>query len=267
MSLFTDHPVMTAVILAAVAVGVAFVGWSARRHRHALLDTPTLTCAELADATTGSGSVVAEVIGRTRPGSGGPLSGPYSTSPCVWYRTQVTRHYRKRVRNGKNGGYRTRNATETVEEYQSHEPFEIHDATGRVVFDPAGVRTDAPVKSHQRFVRGNRRRGGRRRAKATTAIGKAATEVAEVFGDGSGTTGYTYREWILRPDQKVFALAQAQADGRNLLLRRPDDSPFMLSTRSEAELMKSAWLRQCCCFAGAAALVVFAMGVLVYDML
>ncbi|NYE45109.1 hypothetical protein HDA32_000229 [Spinactinospora alkalitolerans] len=255
-----------ALILGGIAAVGFFLGWRARRRRLALLDTPTMTCAQLAEATAGARAVVSEVVGQAEPGPAGPLTAPFSGSPCVWYRTEVVRHYRKRVRDGK-GNHRTQNRRETVEKNASHQPFQIRDTTGRVAFDPAGADVDSPAKSHQRYERGSQRRATAQAAQGGSGgIAQVAEQAVRWLGDGSGTKGYTYREWILRPEQRLFALGQVRPHGSELVMSRPDDRPFVLSTRSEEALLKNDWLFQRICFGGALALAVAAMGILVYGL-
>ncbi|RCV51081.1 GIDE domain-containing protein [Marinitenerispora sediminis] len=265
MELVTEHPIVTALVLTAVAAALGYGGWQARTRRLALLDTPTLTAAQLAEATSRTGGVVAEVAGAAEAGPGGRLSAPFSGDACVWYRTEVVRHYRERVRDGK-GNHRTRNRTQTVESNRSSEPVLLRDDTGRVAFHPDGADIDRSVRSHERYepVRGGSARpprGGRARA-----LHLARQAAREVLTDGRGTTGYTYREWVVRPGQRLFAFGRVSAEGETLAMRRPEAGPFLLSTRSEREITRGDWTTQRLCFGGALAVVALAMGVLVFGL-
>ncbi|MFC7326411.1 GIDE domain-containing protein [Marinactinospora rubrisoli] len=258
MEFVTEHPIVTALVLTVIAVALAFPGWQARTRRLALLDTPTLTAAQLADSTARTGGLLAEVTGTAEPGPAGRLTAPFSDEACVWYRTEVVRHYRQRVRDSK-GNHRTRNRSETVESNTSFEPLLLRDDTGRVTFHPDGADVDRPVRSHERYEPA--RRGAPNGAKA-----QALHLAREILTDGSGTTGYTYREWVVRPGQRLFAFGRVTAEGETLAMRRPEQGPFLLSTRSEREITRGDWTSQRLFFGGALAVVLLAMGVLVYGL-
>ncbi|GLU49207.1 GIDE domain-containing protein [Nocardiopsis ansamitocini] len=238
--------IIAALILAAVAALFFLFGFLVRKKRLVFIDTPTLTAAQLAEATFRAGEVVAEVSGRTGAGPAGPLSGPYSEIPCVWYETTVVRHYRKTETDSK-GNARLVNATETVETNESHQVLTIKDATGRVLFEPVKGSVDGASQTHERYEQAGRR--DRR------------------YGHRQGTTGFTYRERALKPDVAVFAIGRVRAQDSTLVMGKPENGPFMVSTRSEAEHLKSGWFWQRFWFGGSLTAVAVAMGLIVYDLL
>ncbi|TQN27574.1 E3 ubiquitin ligase [Haloactinospora alba] len=263
MDFLAENPFLFALALVVLAGVLAWFGWQHRSRRVALLDTPTLTCAQFADATAQRGAVTGELSGTAEPAPDGTLSAPFSSTPCVWHRTEVIRHYRKRENNQRNGS-RTVRRRETIAKNESPEAFQLADSTGRLMFAPDGAWVDAPVKSLDRFERGTGPRSRNTSDSAMSQLATAAKDMAvSVARDGS-TIGYTYREWIIRPQERIFALGAVQRNGSGLLMSRPEGAPYVLSTRSEAEITRSDLLWQRVFLGGTLACVMVAMALTAY---
>lgn len=105
--------------LLALALGATF--FLIARHRvalaRALSTTAVLGCAELTAAAGLRRSVI--VVGRTGPGSTGPLQAPITGQDCVWYRVVWW-----------SGGPGASDRRRSV--YRSSEPFTVTDSTGAV---------------------------------------------------------------------------------------------------------------------------------------
>ena len=54
--------------------------------------------------------------------------------------------------------------------------------------------------------------------------------------------GYRLTEWALPLDQTIYVLGEAQETGQQLVIRKPSesDTPFIISTKSEEQLVATA---------------------------
>src|SRR5262245_41497709 len=101
-----------AVIVIVVGVAGIVVGFLARRHKNAMGKAATVGCVDVRDVAQDGEPVTCEVVGTAETAKA-PLTGPFSGTPCLWYRTKVSRRYRERERDS-NGHYRTVTRTEEV---------------------------------------------------------------------------------------------------------------------------------------------------------
>lgn len=238
-------------ILGVAAVVLAIVGFIGRRRRLAMLDTPTLTCAQAADQIGRTGApVTCEVVGTVQPGGAGLLTSPFTKTACVWFEVEVTRHYRDKTRTSK--GTRTTSRSERIEHFRCKDAFGLHDATGAIAVLPADAHIDHPHKTlHDRMSEGQ-----------AEAFYRQAT--GRDLPGGWRTTGYTFEERVIPPGRQVYALGQAHHQGAGLELRPPQEGPHLISLRDEKTFSKSMATRQYAGFGGAvvvalAAIVVLAM--------
>lgn len=243
------------VILGIAAVAAAVVGYIGRRRRLAMLDTPTLTCAQAADQIGATGApVVCEVVGSAQPGGKGLITSPFTKTACVWFELEVTRHYRATTRDSK-GRTRTTTRSERIEHFRTRDAFGIHDQTGAISVIPADAHIDHPHKTlHDRMSE------GQARAFYHQATGRN-------LGGGFRTVGYTFEERVIPPGRQLYALGQAHHQGSGLELHPPQEGPHLISLRGEQEFSKSMAVRQYTGFGGAAACAVAAIVVIVISML
>ena len=234
------------VLLLAVAAGLGVWHRMLTMRLRAMAGAETVSCADLAElreaaaqaAGQGAFSHVCEVVGAVQAGEHGPLTAEVSRAECVWHRHVVRRRYRQRTRTA--DGTRTETRTETVAELTSSQPFVVRDSSGAVLVDPAGARFDRVEQVVDRFER---------------ARGGGGLDVS-VFGislsGGDGTVGYEYEEWVLRPGQRVYVLGVASDRTGVLTMRKPAAGPYIVSTRSEEELVGSARTQRTLAVTGAA---------------
>jgi E3 Ubiquitin ligase len=245
-------------------VAAALALWelhNARGKLRAMAAAETVPCADLVSlrdaAAEAAGAGVfnhaCEVVGVTEPGDTGPLTAELSKTECVWHRHVVKRRYEDKSRDS-NGNTTTTTRTETVAELTSTAPFHVRDDSGTVLVDPAGITADHAEQVVDRFEpRGS---GG----------GGFSVEVLgfNVLGRGGDRTlGYEYEEWVIRPGKHVYVLGEATDRAGRLVMGKPAKGPFVLSTRSEEELVRGARIRRavslaCACVgvAGGVALLV-----------
>lgn len=241
------------VILIAAGVAGFFFAQRARRHLHAMIGAETLPVAEITErhrtaleiAGSGGFGEVLEVVGAAAPGPEGPLVAEFSKQSCVWHRHEIKRRY-KDTRRESNGRTRTTQRTETVASLESSQPFGVTDQSGTIVVQADGANVDRPEKVVSRFERARPDRAQ-----------------IEVFGiqlsgwNRDDTIGYEYTEWILRPGARLYVHGLVSDHTGQLAFGKPDDGPFVVSTRTEQDLRKSTGLRQkLFAFGGLAAIVV-----------
>ncbi|MGW0517679.1 GIDE domain-containing protein [Crossiella sp. NPDC003009] len=216
-------------VLLVAGVGGYLYAHHLRRHVHALIATETQPVAELETYRGAAAEVatsvrrVAEVLGHAEPGPHGPLVSELSRTECVWHRHLVRRRYRK-VSTDSRGRRKVSEHTETVAENSSGPLFGVRDGSGLVYVDPAGARPDAPELVMQRF--------------------EPAEQAPQGFLDQllgpsrqAGTIGYEYNEWVLRPGARLFVHGLLADRGQGpLVFGRPAKGPYVISTRSEAEV-------------------------------
>lgn len=230
--------IIGAVILAvAGAIGLV-VGLFAKRRLDAMSGTTTVGCADVAGVAGDDEAKPCEVVGNAEIAQEG-LVAPLSGTPCVWYRTTVSRRYHDRRGDDDNGGNRTR--TRRISQQESPAPFALRDHSGVTTILPEGANVIGESKSVDRFepyVPGMRSSGEGSMAERAVSIG-----LHLLTDSDNGTIGYEYREWILREGSKLYVRAGAMRDHTGKAwLQKPESGPFLISTKSEAALTKRSRL-------------------------
>jgi len=251
--------VVGAVVALVLAGVMLYLSRDARaRHRKMYLTETTTTgtlrsLQEAAASAAGAGAFQqqVELAGKAVAGPGGLLTSEMSKTSCVWHHHRVTRKYRK-VSHDSKGNRQTSTAEEVVTENVTHDSFLLRDAEGDITLVP-GDEVDGARKALSEFREGDRDR-------------------VELFGfsfagnnDGD-TLGYEYEEWVLAPDTAIFVQGEVSDRDGTLRVTEPEEKgDFVISTRSEAALLKKAdhaarlygWLAVA---AGALALVLLVVG-------
>lgn len=226
-----------AVLVVLGAVGIVLAHRS-RSRLHAMIAADTLPVRELEEhrrtladlGSAGSFRKVCEVVGQAAPHPDGPLRSDLTGTECVWHRHTTTRRYRVTERDS-DGDWRTTERTQTVVDQTSAQGYAIVDGTGIIGVDPNGTTPDAPERVAQRFE----------------PVGAQHTGLLAAVAGGFGghqeeTIGFTHEEWVIRPGQQLYVLGEVHDRIGPLVIGRPDASsdPFIISTRSEAELRAGA---------------------------
>jgi hypothetical protein len=231
------------VFLLAGGVGVFFL----RRFRdqlHAMIGTETWAIEELEQQKRAAQEVVgegefrqqAEVVGVAHPRPEGLIVSEGSGTECVWFHYQVEIEFREEYWDNE-GRRKTRKRTETVHDNVSHEGYALRDDNGQLIgIDPNGAPPDRPEQTLDRFDPRER-------------------EQPEVFGvklpkflDSSNIIGHHHKEWVIRPEQRLYVLGEAHDKIGPLVMAKPPQGHFIISTRSEQELRRDRerkhwWLR------------------------
>ncbi|MET9021381.1 GIDE domain-containing protein [Actinopolymorpha sp. NPDC004070] len=226
------------IVVLVVGAVCAYFARSARARQHAMITTDTLSAQELGAlqqaavqaAGPGAFRYRVEVTGQLCAGEAGPLRSELAKVDCVWHRHVVTRKYWE-TRRDRKGSSRRVSRTEVVSQHSSGQPFRVQDPSGVVTVYPGDVAVDGAQKVLDRFERDT---GG---GQATLQLGKFRMSIPA--GD-SGTDGYQYEEWVLRPGRRAYVLGEA-SDGTGELAIT---DPLIVSTRTEAELLARSHSRQ-----------------------
>lgn len=235
---------MTAYIVGAVVALAAagFCFWqareaSARRARLLLTETSStgllreLQAAATAAAGPGSFAELVELEGVAVAGPRGLLTSEISRTACVWHRHEITRKYRD-VDHDSKGRRQTTTKEEVVTENSTQEPFGLRDADGEITIVPT-VDVDHVRKSVSEF------RESHERNDSTIKVGSFSFSIPS-GGDGD-TLGYTYEEWVLEPDTRIFVQGEARDRGGELEVVEPRGKHSLaISTRSEEALLDDA---------------------------
>ncbi|QUH05074.1 helicase [Saccharopolyspora erythraea] len=220
-------------LLVAAVVGF-FLMRNARDELHAMIGAETLPVQQLellrgaSDSVGGRGGFrkQCEVVGAAHPRPEGVLVSQLGGAECVWYRYEVKRHY-EHVRH-RNGQRRVTRHAEVVAGHTSWEGYAVRDDHGVLIgVDPNGTAPDRPEQVVSRFEP--------YRPQGPSLFG---VQLPAIF-DASGTTGYEYTEWVLRPGQRLYVLGEVHDRIGPLVIGKPErDGHFIVSTRSEEELRR-----------------------------
>lgn len=254
----------------AFLVGAGVLGYFVYRaaaKQKAMVLTETLTASELgqlrdaAEQAAGPGTFRhdTEVVGAVAPGPGGALEAEMSGKRCVWHRHVITRKYWEERRDS-NGNHRRRTREEKIGEGSSDQPFYVRDETGTVLVNPTVDMIDGLRPAFSKFEKANERRG--------TKVEIGSFKLTLPSGRRGGTIGYKYEEWVLPPKRRVYVLGEASDDGNDIVVGKPvEGGTFLISVRSEEELLAATRKRQQLFGIGAVACAVIGAGLLVYGLL
>lgn len=222
-------------VLIAVAAGALAYAHFARRAARGMTATETLSCGDITTLAQGVAGEVGggsfrqrcEVVGAAAPGPGGAIRAPESGQEAVWHRTQVTRHWRERQTVQRDGRSVTEmvDRSETVSEIVSEAPFVVRDDSGTIAVAPAGADVDAPEKVVDRSEQGDR---------ADSAVEVVA---GALLGSEQGER-FEHEEWIIRPGARLYVHGEISDATGQVAFAKPADGRFLISTRSEEQIVK-----------------------------
>lgn len=252
------------ILLLVVAAGAAFYAHTERRKARVATATETMSCGDIAALSSAVAGEVGggdftqrcEAVGAAAAGPNGLLQGPESGADAVWTRTKVTHKYwemeTRRV-NDRTERHRVEKES-TVSDTTSTTPFALKDATGSVVIHPDGATMDRPEQVLDRFDHSD----GRDRA-AEGFLDK----ILRATDDG-GTIGFRHEEWIVRPGEELYVQGEVGDRTGSLVFEKPrDKGNFLVSTRSEEEIVQGAERNAKLAVAGAGVALVVGLALVV----
>jgi hypothetical protein len=229
------------IVLLLVAVGAFLFARHQRGKARTATATETMSCGDIARLSDGVASEVGagdftqrcEAVGAAQAGPHGLVDAPESKLDAVWVRTKVVHKYWEMVETRTDGRTtRTRQEREeTVSENESTTPFALGDDTGSVLIHPEGADIDRPEQVVDRFDQ---------RSTAERA-GDGFVSALLRSGQDSGTLGFQHQEWIIRPGTELYVQGEVADRTGALVFARPrDKGDFVISTRSEEEIVAGA---------------------------
>jgi hypothetical protein len=235
--------IIAGIILILIAVAAVFVQRHQGGKARAAKRTETLSCADIDTlsrgvSAEGSGGLFrqrCEVVGQAAPGEGGLIKAPHSCTDAVWHHSTVTHRYwemEERVVDGQ----RQRNRVErdeTVSDITSAAPFLVSDGSGLVAVSPDGANVDKPERVVDRFEP----------QVTQEQLPSGLAGVLSSFlraGSQSGTLGFRYQEWIIRPGARLYVHGEVSDASGRVAFAKPSEGRYIISTRSEEEIVGAA---------------------------
>lgn len=228
-------------ILLVLSVVAVFVARHERGKARKATATETLSCGDVAALSAGVAAEVeaglfsqrCEAVGKAQPGPTGLVPAPESKADAVWVRTKVTHKYWEIVETRRDGRtHRDRQEREeTVSDLTSDAAFVLADDTGTVAIHPSGAEIDRPERVVDRFEPHS---GGDDHGGGLLGTLLKATK-------DSGTLGFQHEEWIIRPGTALYVQGEVADRSGALAFAAPkDEGAFLVSTRSEEEIVGEA---------------------------
>ena len=234
------------IVLLLLAAGVAYFARHQRAKARSVTATETLTTKELDDLAGGVAAEVGggsfrqrcEVVGAAAAGPSGLNKAPHSDTDVVWFRAEVTHRYWKRERRTRDGKthYERVEHEDTVSDITSKNPFVVDDRSGGtpILVAPDGATIDRPEQTVDRFEQGQPQRRS----------GSTFDKIFDVLitpSSDSGTIGFTYREWVIRPGARLYVHGEVADDTGVLRFAKPaTKGRYIISTRSEEQIVGQA---------------------------
>ncbi|MBI4393570.1 MAG: hypothetical protein HY556_07220 [Euryarchaeota archaeon] len=199
------------------------------------------------------------------------LTSPFSRKPCVYYKYDV-QEYRKHVSRGPKGQVRTSYSWDTIAAGDRATPFYAKDDTGRAYVDPAGAEVHTPLSGVylQRSGVGaafprilgllDAWHSGREREMDVSGWSLTPLKPGAHRTWGASVGDRKYFEYLIEPGENVFVLGTASIDpkapGGVSVKKGDNERTFMISDRSETDLVRGLKWETLGWFAGGAIIVV-----------
>lgn len=200
-------------------IALFFYGFRLNRRKHLIETTATSSIRSLAIG-------LVEITGNAGP-SGDMLNAPFSAMPCVFFSYKV----QERQRSGKQDKW------VTIAQGHSPLPFTVRDVTGAVMILPMGA--ELTIED-----RGTYQNGGHIDFPQTVEAGLTTLGITSSEWRSSNTLRCTER--FILPEERVYILGTAQegdqdesANESRLFIGSHPDEPFVISDRSESDLLSS----------------------------
>ncbi|WP_028649952.1 GIDE domain-containing protein [Nocardiopsis sp. CNT312] len=235
-------------VAAAVLVPLTVVAlrrWS--RQRGLTLLRPAVLAAREGSRVT--------LTGVAAPGPAGPIESNLAGLECVWHGHEVLRHYWPLASGQAEGTVRER-ACDSIADHGSEELFGLVAAgmpqtSDRVFVDPSGSDPRGAELCLKRVV-GRPQRGGT--ASSDDLLSRVRGRISGVFR--GETIEFEYREWVIRPGERVRVSGEVRKRDGHVVLVAPDggavtiergaeDRPVHASPRRREALVLCAALAFC----------------------
>lgn len=242
-----------------IVVGAGVLPLLARRsagRARTFAEVPHYDCAQIASHGADAPGMRVAVAGRSARADDGALTAPASGRSCVWYRLVVSERYRRTERD-KDGDTSTRIEERVVSEERSPDIITLADATGQVAVEPGKGKIDRPLEVYDRVEQ----------AKAGAGMNIAIGGISLNLSSSEGLVGVRTREEILPTDTDIYVLGGAFSRDSKGVIDKPNDGPFVISTRSADDLERGArtgarWFTGGAAVAAVAGVVLVVLGII-----
>ena len=169
-----------------------------------------------------------------------PLKGQFTERPAVVVKTKIVREYEEYKESRGSDGKVTRRwvkRSDTLHDDTRDTGFSIEDGSGNLHVSPSGAEYTLESVVNRFEPPGAMDRG----ATNTVSIGGFTLSLGGMsFGSSRRLLGYRIKESILPVGGDVYALGEVRDGADGLILRDPSDKdqPFLLSVKSEEELLQ-----------------------------
>jgi len=167
-----------------------------------------------------------------------PIESEIEKQPCAYYRMSVTRKWEETYYETDSEGNRqrrTRQGSDIVSSNTRSVPFLVRDDTGTVKVNPNDAQIDG-----ERIV-------DRFEPESAVSSGRISFGNFSFSLGGLGTTsgrrtlGYQFTETILPLNRRLYVLGAASDSSGELIIQKPrEKGQFIISLKSEEELLKSS---------------------------
>ncbi|MBU1976075.1 MAG: E3 ubiquitin ligase family protein [Nanoarchaeota archaeon] len=240
-------------VITAIGAGLFAYGFNRMSRYRLIADTPTSKIRSMAMG-------LVEIHGNVKATE--TIKTPFSQSACVYYKYEI-KEYRKHTSTDSKGRSRTTYSWDTVGRGERRICFNAKDDTGEVPVKPEGAEFNVPVKKvflqkAGLFGAFNTILGALKNwdNQKTTAIDVAKWKLTPLdpkqrVSFGSRVGDRKYYEYYIEPDENLFILGTAANEGANkvVLKKGENEKTYMISNRSEKELVKGLKLQMIAFFA------------------
>lgn len=234
------------IVLMAVGAFLVYSYFSQKKKMEAISGVETSTTAALTElcnsvsSEIGKGSFeeIAEIKGVIECDN--PIESEIAKQACVYYSAAVTRKYEEEYYETnpqtKQRERKIRQGSDTVSSNSRGVPFNVRDDTGTLQVNPNDANIDGE-KVVDRFEPETAVRGG------TISFGGFSIALSgSSSGGGRRTLGYQFTETLLPLKRNIYVLGAASDSSGQLMIQKPKEKgkPYILSLKSEEELVTSA---------------------------
>lgn len=212
----------------AIGVGCWFAARHQRTKANQLRAGQTYRCSDIGETLVGQ---LCEVSGEAQPGPEGAVTGPQTGREGVWFAHKVTRHWwETRPDDGDRDHRRERvHKTQVVRQSSSDAPFVVNDGSGSVAIAFGDFNMTGIPGLQKDEERGGPPEGYERGGVLGT-LGRL---------DDHGEY-FEYEEWVMPAGTRLFVSGEVGLFGDALGIGQPKQGQFVISTKSEQELIGSA---------------------------
>ncbi len=207
------------------------------------------------------------------------LKTPFSQTDCVYYRYEI-KEYRRHTSRDSKGRTRTTYRWDTIASGERRMPFFAEDETGCVRVEPTGAEFSVAVK--KAFLQKAGLFGGitslisllknwdegPAEALDVSNMNLVPVDPGAIFSFGSRVGDRKYFEYYLEPGENLFVMGTAAGDREapnNVVIRKGENHPtFIISNKSEKDLLRSLKWQMIGCYAGGGAMLIIGVVVLLH---